>query len=517
MAKSRAIQCVNPSILQVYSGLLSSRCEQERCPNPIFKSKDRDKHRKKYHQPVIKSLVFQGTSQYLLLLRYSGLFFLAGSVISVVHRDPSTSKFPCPCGAPEHSRFSSLKVHLLCRQNPHPADPHAYPDSDDESAPSLAVENTRRPNHLLPPSDLIDVDMHDDAPTADLSDPPHFPATDLRVVEPLATYSQPNRPLDQSKSLSASVTLPQSPTAMEFDRIGVTGDVVAVSISNELTPDLLQPEIVNNSGDSHHTSVSTAAEARILLKANGIDVEPQFRLTICIDCAECIYFDHIFGHRRSQHCENRKQFSKLGAKESLTQALEALDAHEPLSIPSYPIPPIRILPLLTAYRCGVEGCQERKIFSSTKLVYEHCAVAHMDIPARRRPFISLPAQRLGKFRGTVKLIEVIPPPDDCPGDAISEIIRHFNHTVAAKPATFQLSKNIRGKSEFLAKTRWDIVLQDVDLRKIRAAVRVPDDVGEPLFVRLKGLVRKYYHGIASGLDRNVSTLTLRHIHSADPE
>jgi hypothetical protein len=305
-----------------------------------------------------------------------------------------------------------------------------------------------------------------------------------------------------------SISLPLNQLATDVFQ---AEDIVPVRIDDGPTQELMQLDTINTSEDSEQAD---AREARALLKFHGIDVEPQFRLTICIDCQDVIPFDHAFGHRRTRHCDDRKDYARLGTKESLDKALRVLKAHTSLPLPFDRIPAIRTLSILTAYRCDVPNCCERKIYSSTKLVSEHYARSHRDIPTNQRRSTPVLAQRLGRFRGTTRLVEVIPPLHVGPDDALSDILRHFHDSVSGSPTSFQLTKNVRAKSEFLSKTRWDTVLKDVDLKRLREAVRAPS---EPFLTRLQGLARQYYHTVAAGLDSTLSTLVLRYIHSADPE
>jgi hypothetical protein len=128
------------------------------------------------------------------------------------------------------------------------------------------------------------------------------------------------------------------------------------------------------------------------------------------------------------------------------------------------------------------------------------------------------AQQIGQFCGIREYVEVLPADAPPPGDPLQEIFARYQDLgVGVKGTTYAPAKNTRAKTPFVAKTKWDLPLQGADLSMVRAAASPPNERTEPNLYRLRGLVRRYYHNIATGLDSGLSTLVLRYIHSADPE
>jgi hypothetical protein len=436
-------------------------------------------HRKKYHQPVLKNVIYLGKVCISRIVNEASTSLHSGSRISEIRRDPVTAKFPCPCGLPAHARYSSTKIHFLCRSIPHPTDPDAQPDSDDET-----------PNQVQHDLDVMDIDLRRQPPS------PH-PPSPLPDDIPLNDASHPDKIEYCDDGSEVSPTFEDG----ESDG-GIDGDE-----SND---------VGYASADAVDSAVIDSARKR--LRAIGIDVEPEYGLTICIDCSKSIHYAHIHGHRKSQHCYTKDHHRALGSKDAILELLVSLNAHRQRTLPSTPIPPIRTLALLTAYRCGVPNCTETNIFASKKLVSEHCMKFHPTVAARRRPCIPVPAQKLGYLRGVQRYIEVLPVEQSPLTDNLSDIFRQYQDlSVGVKSTDFQPANNVRARSEFLCKTRWDTVLEGVELSTLRGMVAIPDQHSEQSLCRLRSLVRAYYHEIASGLTSTLPTLVLRYIHSPDPE
>jgi hypothetical protein len=273
-----------------------------------------------------------------------------------------------------------------------------------------------------------------------------------------------------------------------------------------------------------HSSVQSVEQLedhkpnRAFLHERGIFVDNRFHLTICIDCTACFGCGDIYGHRRSRHCHTQADFDFLGRKEVVVDNLKSLGADRPYPLPSLLTQPIPILPVITAYRCGAPNCTDGRIFHSPKKVSEHCLHAHPDIPPRRRSHVSLQAQRIGQFRGRIHHIEVIHSSLQNVHPKMEDVLNYSKALgVGVKSETYQSASNVRAKNEFLSTTQWDSILRDVKLCQLRLAIGPPNLSSEPTLARLPQIVRNYYHNIAQRLESTLSTLTLRYIHSQDPE
>jgi len=261
-----------------------------------------------------------------------------------------------------------------------------------------------------------------------------------------------------------------------------------------------------------------AASARQYLRDRGIDVDPRYNRTLCIDCGVCLPPHHIHGHRSRRHCQKRAHYKILGTKDKIVENLRLLNAFHPHPFPPTPVPAIDGLTILQGYRCGVPACGSLQVFSSKRLLSRHYLNHHPEVPPRKRPFNVVSAHQVGQFCGTREYIEILPPDTPAPGDPLCDIFARYEDLgVGAHSTTYKAAKNTRAKTPFLAKTKWDLPLQGVNLGLVRSAVSPPNEKTEEHLYRLRTLVRQYYHNIAAHLDSGLSTLVLRYIHSADPE
>jgi hypothetical protein len=423
-------------------------------------------------------------------------------IIPVIDRNPMSHKFPCPCGLDAHARFSSTKIHFLCRQTPHSTDPNAHPDSDNESHPEKDAYSLEKgayshlSDHGKPDTTTGSYDVQVDDPPV----PPEHSSTPLESRQSSSLMDldppSPAQPSDDYEMLDSEPT---------FD-----GEQVLDGLLEQCVDTLHVPHLAHDPDDHQH--------ACRYLQQRGILVDDCFNLTICIDCNACISYDNIYGHRRSCHCNSTIDYAFLGPRDLLVNHLKKLQAHRPHSLPSFLSKPLPVLPVITAYRCGAPNCTESKIFPSLAKVSRHCFQSHPDIPPRRRPHITVYAQRIGQFRGGVYYIEVAPPSLQDVHPKVEDVLSHSRELgVGLKNEMYRSTDNIRGKNEFLMRTRWDSILHDVKLSRLRLAVGLPNPSAEPTFVRLVEIVRKYYHDIADRLDFTLSTLVLRYLHSQDPE
>ena len=407
-------------------------------------------------------------------------------------------------------------------------------DANDEGLDVQVVDEVQL---LLSSTDAaMDVDAHN----ADKDRTTFFNLSKTPVETP-ALHSPPSRSILVSEMTDMDIATIETPTLhpppLSPTLLADAGDATDMDRADQIEYCTSEAEDATASGEStltYETGGTTAVDgseamdladsdeaqhSRSQLRELGIEVDSRYNLTICIDCSEVVNYQHIHGHRHTRHCHTPDQRRKLGQKDSLLHLLTALNAHRPRVIPPGPISPIRMLPIITAYRCGVPACSEQKVFSSKQLVSRHCARLHPAVPPNHRPCQTIEAQRIGQFRGTLQYVAVTASHHSSQlTDTLSDILDRYKClSVGVKSPNFQMAKNARAKSEFLAKTKWDTILSNVNLAVLRNRVAPPDPVSEQALCQLKQLLRAYYHNIAAELDFTVSSLVLRHIHSPDPE
>jgi hypothetical protein len=444
--------------------------------------------------------------------------FPSGTVIPVIERDPVTRQFPCPCGLAAHARATSANIHHLANKNPHPTDPDACPDSDDE----ISVEKgayTHSHHHVDSDSTPCAYDMQvDDRSTTSKSLPSPLPhssvleSCDMQVDDPSPTSQHPpglhpNSPVLELPTISDSE---QGPMDELSDH--------ETFESEPVLDDLINPEPEIDSSMLLSDDPDLPEASRAYLEQRGILVEDRYKLTICIDCGVCIEFKLAYGHRYASHRNSKADTACLGSNELLVNHLKQMGAHHPCTLPSVLPEAIPLLPVVTAFRCALPACQESKIFLTPKRLSEHFRHSHPQVPAKHRPRVTLYAQRIGQFRGRTHYIEVPPPSLQNVHPRLEHVLSHSRELgLGNKHELYQGSKNVRAKNEFLSTTRWDSILENVKLCQLRLSVAPPSPTLEPMFVRLIKIVRKYYHDIAQGLEFTLTNLVLRYLHSQDPE
>jgi hypothetical protein len=472
-----------------------------------------------------------------------------GCVLSPILRDGETGKFPCPCGWPAHSRYSSARIHNLCRYPPHPVDPDAFPDSEDEC---LSTAMGKRHAHDLSigpnddPATFLDHHDVDSMVDDDIEPGSQFPPDPIEPgsqfpPDPIEPGSQflPD-PIDVQDGGADMITNPTLNHPIELPDMIVNDDHEVLANSPPLdrlwdaddpcpddfmdghsSPAWSEPdEQVQDVFEFPLIEVDEfeATSARQYLRDRGIDVDLDYNRTLCIDCGVGLPPQQIHGHRSRRHCRTRAHHKILGTKDEILERLQLLNAFHPLPFPSTPIRAIDGLTIVNGYRCTVPACTSLKVFSSKRLVRRHCLSDHPEIPPRMECFNVVSAHQIGQFCGIREYVEVLPTHAPAPGDPLEEIFAHYQDLgVGAKSTTYKPAKNTRAKTPFVAKTKWDLPLQDVNLALVRAAASPPNETTEADLYRLRTLVKQYYHNIASHLDSGLSTLVLRYIHSADPE
>jgi hypothetical protein len=254
------------------------------------------------------------------------------------------------------------------------------------------------------------------------------------------------------------------------------------------------------------------------LEKRGILVEDRYNLTICVDCNACIKHDAIYGHRHARHSHLKLDFDRLGPKTSLINHLENLGAHCPRSLPPTLSSPLPVIPVIKAFRCAIPGCVDSKIFRTKKHFSAHCREQHPKVPRQHRLHTKPYAQRIGQFRGGVYYVEVIEPSLQEVHPKVEEILRHSTDLgIGVKGETYNALPNVRGKTEFLAQTKWDLILEDVNLSQLRLMVAPPNPTCDFIHIRLRDIVRQYYQDIAERLEVMLPCLVLRYLHSTNPK
>lgn len=138
----------------------------------------------------------------------------------------------------------------------------------------------------------------------------------------------------------------------------VDEDHVGVSSSGEMNI-AISAAVETSQGHSTITDVSASMEVDVSsfpplkhstlpsdcwitnhLSACGLQVDPTYRLTICMQCHAVIDYSHAYSHLLSKHKPPLHSKNKFPTRETLTKMLVKLNAHQVRSVFPGPISPI---------------------------------------------------------------------------------------------------------------------------------------------------------------------------------
>ncbi|KAH0834630.1 hypothetical protein J3R83DRAFT_10133 [Lanmaoa asiatica] len=377
--------------------------------------------------------------------------FGVGSTV-LITRGGHTGKLSCPCGNPKHARRSYQKVYSLCRKKPHPVDDDAFPDSP------LHTEQPESSTSNNIGFSGIDVSMADDDAVSDLFIQDRQEAQ-LTAFQP-SLVSAPPRPQDWSPiKPPQNVSDPPKPQAPMHH---LTPSSQPQPSSDPTT----QPPVPPTSPSPHETSLSS--EALASLASLGLQVDPTYRLIICVECKVPIKYEHTYGHLHTNHRQQPR--SSFPSKLELENMLVSLNAHDPLSVFPGPISPIPGILVVDAVKCTVVGCSHPSVFSDSRRFREHCQNHH---PNAARSYTTVKAHPLGHniHRQLIEVTHVIVPPS---GSLLSDMEAHVDSIQLYKTSdVFQPLFNARMKGSLFAQVGWDGLLVNVKSYSSFPSTRLP--------------------------------------------
>jgi hypothetical protein len=253
--------------------------------------------------------------------------------------------------------------------------------------------------------------------------------------------------------------------------------------------------------------------SRPKLLNHGIYVDPTYNWIVCIDCGDRFILTDIHGHRRTRHPPH-EMLHKLPDRVELETMLVEVNGHCPKDPPRHAIPQIQGLNVVDVLRCGIEGCG--KIVYDKKALSKHYLGLHPDIPTKQRSYSPAKAHPMSSFRNRRQYVEVLEAKDPANDERLQSVLDRFAELGVGKASSvFQANENHRSRTPFVVATNWDVPLNGVNLKLLRRTVRPPDCRTER---RLQQISRTYYMHIGDILrSQDIATMTLRYIHSADPQ
>ncbi|KAJ3979088.1 hypothetical protein F5890DRAFT_1559208 [Lentinula detonsa] len=265
----------------------------------------------------------------------------------------------------------------------------------------------------------------------------------------------------------------------------------------------------------HCSSPKSIEEATTFLARFNIIVDPVYRITICTECAVPVPFAYIHKHQWTKHFVKLSlPFEcRLPKKEEILLHLLFLRADQPLDIPYERITPIQGVETVQGYKCTIAQCGF--IYGSHRSLRRHQEENHFTIKKGLRNSIRIPCQPLSKFRNTRRYIEVLLRDQHNVSPAMVEIERAaaacklFEHN-----DTFTIASNAREKSAVFAQSRWDELLDGVDVAQLSRTISTIESPVYPLFEKLRATGREYYQEVSKSIAK-LPVLVRRYIASSN--
>ncbi|KAK0197635.1 hypothetical protein F5146DRAFT_1130495 [Armillaria mellea] len=246
--------------------------------------------------------------------------------------------------------------------------------------------------------------------------------------------------------------------------------------------------------------VCTEAGAGALLLSSDFIVDPTYRAIICIACCEVIRYKNAYTHRTKSHSTHHKVSSRRVGKHRLESCLIRLHANEPQypSPDSEGIPRVEYLDVKMLFGCGVSGCSYKRIWA-TKDSYmrnhgtpQHGAlslVQRRPVEVRGHCFVRIKNQAL-----YVRITEVDGPSAFTSDSPLALILQHSKARGIGDPQKTLVISDKRELTEVLYHGEWAKIVKGVSFEALMAHAIIPRK-DEPILVRLRDTVRRYYHAI----------------------
>lgn len=450
-----------------------------------------------------------------------------------VSRRPD-GKLPCPCGSELHARYSFKKLTALTRLPQHPL-PEESPHADHQVSPSDALPTSSH-SISIP---LLDVPLSSSSRST--HEPSQAIPSDDIEMEKGCTHEGTGEPM----RINVGVTAAEGPDEEGFGRIGDRftglGDISAGTSTNlsslpmacstsTLVDDLGSeegseyqdepPEPTCEANEMEIDSMSThitPADAHSLLAKINILVEPAYRLVICIECNKPVEFNHIRQHQWQRHYKglNLPTELRLPSKAVVLSLLEVLGADRPREVPYEAIPRIQGIETVLGYRCLNTGCGGA-VFGKSRSLRRHHTDVHPDVEVGNRQSIRVSCQPLSVFRKNLRYVEIIPDPEIKSLALLA--IEHSASTcnLLETPQVFNVTSNEREKNAVFAQSRWDELLEGVNITDLRKTISTPDLHALTTFERLRLVAREYYEEVGQSISQ-IPVLVRRYIASSNPK
>ncbi|KAJ4493425.1 hypothetical protein C8J55DRAFT_484850 [Lentinula edodes] len=484
------------------------RCDQPTCAYP-FAGTTKANHRAEYHSG-------------------GHAFVYLGSLVRVQRR--SDGKIPCPCGLESHSRYSFKKLTALNKQLPHPG-PEALEWSDhpvDTQAnirPQLSSPAPTRP-HIEPPASPSGQPpqrtlQEGSAHQVVLSSPPNPSRSTLDTTHNLDGAQQGVQEVLEVHDIAEGFRLGAGVVEDVEMRDGV-GELVEDddSTDEEGTYDEGVPSDEEAQQPEHPMAVDGVCrqEAIDRLARFNTLVEPAYHLVVCTECAVPVRIDDMHTHQKMRHFKalHLPPELRLPPRAEFKCLLVTLGADNPITVPIGPISRIQGVQVVQGLRCEIEGCDGRVFGVSqgkSRPLQRHQLRDHPQVAIADRRSTAVLCHPLSSSRKDRRFVEVL-----SSNSSASPSLHHIEEAADScnlldHEQVFTLASNEREKNAVFAQSRWDEVLDGVNLTSLMATISSSKRDAYVSFKRLKAVAREYYKEVTERLS-TLPVLTRRYILSS---
>ncbi|KAJ4477629.1 hypothetical protein C8R41DRAFT_923093 [Lentinula lateritia] len=242
---------------------------------------------------------------------------------------------------------------------------------------------------------------------------------------------------------------------------------------------------------------SSLSHAEILssLSRFNVSVEPVYHLSICTECAIPIRLQHMYMHQKTKHFKSLTLPPELSfpSRAELESLLATLGADQPLEVPDGPIPRIQGVQIIQGLKCTTSGCSG-KVFGAvegrSRNLRVHQLQVHPQVALADRRSIQVPCQPLSANRRDRRFVEI--KPTSASTSVSSRLIEKAAETCSLleHEQVFTIASNEREKNAVFAQSRWDEVVNGVNLTLLMATISSSKRDVFVSFKRLKLIARE---------------------------
>ncbi|KAJ4478861.1 hypothetical protein C8J55DRAFT_561224 [Lentinula edodes] len=513
--------------------LRASVCDRALCHYPSVGS-NFESHRKEFHSVEHR-------------------FSYNGQKVKVSRR--ADGKLPCPCGSETHARYSFKKLTSLTRLLRHPfahESPHPDHRLDGLISAKDPFSSTPVDSSMSITSQPLDCTSHSPASrsrytpasTSTIPQDEDFPsAMDIEAVKEVpreTTVCQTGRANEDGEGQSSNRCAVENGSGAnrreaQSKEQGFEGTPAIPSLLRilmTLAEDGLlsdddpgfQDEYPQERDEGDEDLMDLGPEvgstppnaARVSLARFNITVEPVYNLTICTECNKPTKYEHVHAHQWQKHYKglNLPPELRLPRKLEILTYLVILGADNPRPVPSKPIAPIEGIEIANGYKCTLSGCHDA-IFGSSRSLRRHQLESHPEVPVGDRISVRIPCQPLSVFRKDLRYVELIPEVRFTSSVLRSIVEAAENCHLLQHSDIFTVASNEREKNGVFAQSRWDELLQGVNITSLTRSISTHERETYTSFKRLCTVAREYYEEVSKRLPK-LPVLVRRYIASSNP-